>query len=305
MKKAIRWGFLAIAGGLVVWAIVTQWDEVSAALAELSWGAIAGSFALSLAALFASLMSWRAVMRAVGLETGLVEATRVFGLSQIGKYIPGSVWPVLAQAEFARDHGVSRARAMTGSLVAMAVGAVTAGVVGAVGLVIAQPGAVLEYWWVLLVAALLAAVLIPDVLTFFVGIAFRVTKRKDEPVRIGARSLAVSAAWNVGQWALLGVHAWVLLREIAPGAGLVLTTGAFALAWLVGFVVVIAPAGAGAREVALVFLLTPVATPAQALSLALVSRFLMTGADVVGFLVALAIGARRPKAAARDVDAQE
>ncbi|MDN4476064.1 lysylphosphatidylglycerol synthase domain-containing protein [Demequina sp. SYSU T00192] len=297
MRTALRWGFLAVAAGLLGWAVVSNWDQVSTALRDLTWGAIAGSLVACMIALGVNAMSWRAVMRAIGLDTTVAEAMRVFLLSQVGKYVPGSVWPVLAQAEFARDHGVSRPRAMTGSIVAMVVGVVTSAVVGAVGLVLAVPDALAAYWWVLAVAAALAVVLVPAVLKRVVALAFRVTRRAEEPAHIGGRALLASAAWSTLMWVVLGVHAWLLLRELAPGAGLAVVTGAFAFAWLVGFLVVVAPAGAGAREWALVLALAPVATPAQALSLALVSRFLMTAADVAGLGIGIAIGARRPDAA--------
>ncbi|WP_062299102.1 lysylphosphatidylglycerol synthase domain-containing protein [Demequina maris] len=293
MRRALRWGFLAVAVGLLGWAVVSNWDQVSAALRELTWGAIAGSLVACMVALGVNAMSWRAVMRAIGLDTTVAEAMRVFLLSQVGKYVPGSVWPVIAQAEFARDHGVSRPRAMTGSIVAMVVGVVTSAVVGAVGLVLAVPDALAAYWWVLVVAAALAALLVPPVLARIVTLAFRVTRRTEAPAHVGGRALLASAAWSTLMWVVLGVHAWLLLRELAPGAGLAVATGAFAFAWLVGFLVVVAPAGAGAREAALVLALAPVATPAQALSLALVSRFLMTAADAAGLGVGITIGARR------------
>ena len=145
----------------------------------------------------------------------------------------------------------------------------------------------------------LVALLTPPVLRRVVALAFRVTKRTEEPAQIGGRALVGSAAWSVLMWLLLGLQAWLLLREIAPGpkSTFVLATGAFALAWLVGFLVVIAPAGAGAREAALVVLLGSVATGPQALSLALVSRFLMTAADAIGFGVGVAIGRGRPASA--------
>ncbi|WP_062517440.1 lysylphosphatidylglycerol synthase transmembrane domain-containing protein [Demequina gelatinilytica] len=300
VKAALRWGFLAVAVGLLAWAVITGWDEVSVALRDLTWGAIAGALVACVVALGVNAMSWRAVMRSIGLTATVPEALRVFLLSQVGKYVPGSVWPVLAQAEFARDHGVSRPRAMTGSIVAMVVGVVTSAVVGAIGLLVAVPGALASYWWVLVVAAALATMLIPPVLARVVALAFRVTRRTEEPARIGGRALLASAAWSALMWVVLGVHAWLLLRELAPGAGLVIATGAFAFAWLVGFLVVIAPAGAGAREGALVLVLAPVATPAQALSLALVSRFVMTAADAIGLGVGIAIGARGRAAAPRE-----
>jgi len=299
MKNLLRWGFLAIAVVLLGWAVIVEWDEVSEALRSLSLGAIIGAGLAATIALGVNALSWREVMMSVGLEASVASALRVFLLSQVGKYVPGSVWPVLAQAEFARDHGVTRARAMTGSIVAMVVGVVTAAVIGLIGVAITVPDAVATYWWIAPIAVVLVAMLTPPVLRRVVALAFRVTKRTEEPAHVSGRALAASAGWSVLMWLLLGVQAWLLLREIAPGpeSTLILATGAFALAWLVGFLVVIAPAGAGAREAALVFLLGSVATGPQALSVALVSRFLMTAADAIGFGVGVAIGRGRPASA--------
>jgi len=296
MKNLLRWVFLAVAVGLLAWAVIVEWDDVTAALRDLTWGTILLAGLAATVALGVNALSWREVMVSVGLEASVPSALRVFLLSQVGKYVPGSVWPVLAQAEFARDHGVSRARAVTGSIVAMVVGVVTAAIVGLVGAAVTVPDAVATYWWIIPVALALVAVLFPPVLRRVVALAFRVTKRTEEPAHVSGRALAGSAAWSVLMWLLLGLQAWLLLREIAPGpkSTYILATGAFALAWLVGFLVVIAPAGAGAREAALVFLLQSAATGPQALSVALVSRFLMTAADAIGFAAGVAIGRGRP-----------
>lgn len=296
MSRALRWGFFAVAAGLLIWATVDRWDDVSAALSSLSWPSVVAAAGAACAALAANALSWRAVMRAVGLESSVAAAMRVFFLSQIGKYVPGSVWPVLAQSEFARDHGVSRTRAMTGSIVAMVVGVVTAAGVGVVGILVTVSDAVAAYWWVLPFAVALGALLVPAVLRRVVALALRVTRRGEEPAHISGAAIAVSAGWSVVNWLFLGLQAWLLLRDIAPGpeATVVLATSAFALAWLVGFLVVVAPAGAGAREAALIVTLGSVATAPQALSLALVSRFVMTIADAIAFGVGLAIGRGRP-----------
>jgi len=180
--------------------------------------------------------------------------------------------------------------------VAMVVGVVTAAIVGVVGIALTVPDAVATYWWIFPVAIALVAALTPPVLRRLVEFAFRLTKRAEEPAHVSGGALVASAAWSVLMWLLLGLQAWLLLREIAPGpdANYVIATGAFALAWLVGFLVVIAPAGAGVREAALVALLGSVATGPQALSLALVSRFVMTAADAIGFGVGVLIRRGRP-----------
>jgi len=293
--RAVRWAFLGVAVGLLAWALASSWDEVSETLREVGWAAFVYATLAACLALACNTLSWRTILRAVGLAAPLPDTAAVFLVSQSGKYVPGAVWPVLAQAEFAKDHGLARGRALAGSVVAMIVGVATAGAVGALGLLVSAPGAIRDYWWAVAVAAVLLAVLTPPVLRRVIALGLRILRRSEEAPEIGARALGVAAAWSVANWLLLGGQAWLLLRPLADGASLALATGAFALSWLVGFIVVIAPAGIGAREAALVVTLSSVATGPQALAVALLSRFAMTLADALGLLVGLGIrAARRP-----------
>lgn len=295
--QMVKWGFLFLAVGLLGWALLSRWDEVAPALAQVGWGAFLLATVAATVALAFNALSWRAVMQAVGLTAEWDEAAAVFLISQPGKYVPGAVWPVLAQAEFAREHGVSRAKALTGSLVAMIVGVASAGVVGTTALLAAAPGSLADYWWAVIVAAGLVALLIPPVLARVVALALRLTRRGDQAVAIGARPLAVSAGWSVLNWLALGAQAWLLLRPLAPHASsaVALAMGAFALSWLVGFLIVIAPAGIGPREAALVVTLASVATAPQALAVAVLSRAAMTVADLVGLAAGLVLRAARSR----------
>lgn len=299
VRLGLRWAFVAIAAGLLAWALVRYRGAIADSWASIGAFAFLASGAAALVALGANALSWRAVMRALGLRSTRREAAQVFFVSQAGKYVPGAVWPVVAQVAFARDHGVDRARAVVGSLGAMVVGVVTAGVIGAVGTTVFVPGAFEAYWWVLPIAAALAIVLTPAVLRRIVAWAMKMHGGEGEAPEIAGRDLAAAILWSAGMWLLLGVHAWILLRSVAPGPSVSwpLATAVMALAWLVGFVVVLAPAGAGAREAAFVLLLGAVATTPQALGFALASRVLMTLADAVALVIGLAL--RRSQAPRR------
>jgi hypothetical protein len=296
---------VAVAAGLLAWAIVRYRDAIAESWASIGALAFVESGVVALLALGANAMSWRAVMRALGLRSTRREAARVFFISQAGKYVPGSVWPVVAQAEFARDHGLDRVRALVGSLGAMVVGVVTAAVVGAAGTTVFVPGALATYWWVLPIAGALGVVLVPSVLRRIVAWTMKMRGRAGEPPEIAGRALAVAILWSATMWLLLGVHGWILLRHIVPGPSVSwpLATGVFALAWLVGFLVVFAPAGAGVREVAIVVLLAAVATEPQAASFALASRVLMTLADAVALVIGLAAGRRTGRRRAAHTEA--
>jgi uncharacterized membrane protein YbhN (UPF0104 family) len=129
-----------------------------------------------------------------------------------------------------------------------------------------------------------------------VALLLRLLRRGDQAVRIDGRALLGSAGWALVMWLLFGLHTAVLVAALAPGdpaRAVLLGTGAFALAWVVGFLVVIAPAGAGPREAALVLALAPAMASPDALLVALVSRVLMVVGDAAAAGVA-ALLARRP-----------
>jgi uncharacterized membrane protein YbhN (UPF0104 family) len=100
------------------------------------------------------------------------------------------------------------------------------------------------------------------------------------------RGFAAAAFVSAAAWVPAGLAAWTLTTALTgPGPGLAFVTGAYALAWLTGFVIVIAPSGLGVREAALVALLAPEMGLGPATLLAVTLRF----ANVAGDLVAIAV----------------
>lgn len=274
--------FFAVALALLVWSVLRRREELADALTRLDAGTVVLSLVLACAGLVAQMLSWRSLLAATGAPPPLGAAARIYYHGQLGKYVPGSVWAVVAQAELGRAHRVSRARSAVVALAALAVLLVVGGAVAVVGLAAASPGSLSTYWWAVAVVPLGIVGLLPPVFNRLVALALRLLHRGEEPVRVAGPGLARSAAWALVMWLLFGAHAVVLVADLAPGdpgRAAVLGTAAFALAWVVGLLVVIAPAGAGPREAALVLALAPVLSSADALLVALVSRVLMVVAD--------------------------
>ncbi|MBX6168438.1 MAG: flippase-like domain-containing protein, partial [Thermobispora bispora] len=97
------------------------------------------------------------------------------------------------------------------------------------------------------------------------------------------RGVLAACGWALAGWAAYGAHLALLVHGLgATGAAAVpLSVGAFALAWCLGLVVVIAPAGAGVREVAIVAALAPVLDQGSAIAAALCSRLVVSIGDLV------------------------
>jgi len=76
-----------------------------------------------------------------------------------------------------------------------------------------------------------------------------------------------------------------------------IAAGAYALAWSVGFVLIPFPGGVGPRELAFIAALAPVMPRGSAIVVAVVSRLVLTIADLAWAALAFALG-RGTRAAA-------
>jgi len=299
-RRGPRWwavrGALAIALALGVVTLVSQWNEVRDALRELTVLGVGASGLATLLAIGATVLSWQAVLGGLGATLPTRAAVRVFCVGQVGKYIPGSVWPVVAQMELSRDYGVSRSRSATASLIVLALAVPCGGLAAAVTLPFVSRDALADYWWALVAVPVFAVLLHPTVLTRLLGVAFRALRRPPLEEPLTARPILAGVGWQLVSFACYGVGTWLLARDLAPrtsGIGLLaLCVGAYALAWTAGFLVLVLPAGAGVREAVLVLALAPALPTATATLLALIARLLATVADLAWAAIGMALRPR-------------
>ncbi len=282
-RKIIRAAFLVVALGFGVWAVAGQWTAVADGFERLSWPVPAGSLVAVLAALGAGMLMWRALLADLGSPLAPADAAKIFFIGQLGKYIPGSVWPMLAQMEMGRDHGIPRSRSAAAFLLTYPIYLATGLLVAAVTLPAFAGDEISRYAWLLLLIPLLAVGLHPKAVNGVVGFGLRRLRRPPLDRPLTRRGVLASAGWALAGWAAYGVHLALIVRGLgATGASaVILSFGAFALAWCLGFLVVIAPAGAGVREVAMVAALAPVLDRGSAIAAALCSRLIVSVGDLV------------------------
>lgn len=296
-SRLVRWGFVLCAAVLGVAALARYWSGVRAAAVSLHPWPVAGALLAAVAGIGVSVLCWRVLLADLGSRLPVGAAARVFFLAQLGKYVPGSIWPFVAQVELGREHGVPRRRSAAAGLVTIALTLVVGLVISAVCLPFVSGDAVRRYWWLWVVAALLAGCLHPAVLNPLLGAALRLARRPPLEHALSWRGIGVAACWSALAWLAFGVHLWLLVRDLGATGGAFLTAlGAFPLAWTVGFLVVIAPAGVGPREVALAAALAPVLDPGQVVLAVIVSRLMFTVGDLAWAGVGYVLGRRRPLA---------
>ncbi len=208
---------------------------------------------------------------------------RVFFVGQLGKYVPGAVWPIVAQMELGKAYGLSKRPVGTVALLCMVLNVATGVLVAVVLLPFASPSALHHYGWVIAVLPIGLVLLHPKILNPVINKVFTLAHREPLEQPLTMRGIVTATGWTLLMWAAYGVQIWVLAAGLhASGAASLqaLSVGAFALAWTAGFLFVITPAGAGVREAVLILALTAVLHHKELVALAAVSRLLMTVGDL-------------------------
>lgn len=282
-----------------VWALVGSWGDVTDALPRVG----AARFVLSAgAAVVAGVLlavGWRILLADMGRAAGgdhgrlgAVESVAVFSASQLGKYIPGSVWPVVAQMSLARRHGIARRTIVAAFFVQLLVLLVSAIVVAGATLPWVDPAELRSRWWLAALVPPAVLLLVPAVQRRLLAMAGRVVRRDLGVGLPGHRAVVATVGVSVATYGAFGVHlalvAWPLSPD-AAGTVLVQSIGAFALAWSVGFVVVFAPAGLGVRELVLKVTMGSVLAAADATAVAVLSRTSIVIADLALGLFGVAV----------------
>lgn len=280
IERIARIAFLLVVVGAAAWVLVRNWSDVVHAFGKVTPGAVLGATALGVLGSWALVPCWQNLLAGLGSVMRLRDAQRIVLISQLGKYVPGGVMIIVAQASLAKDLKVPRSRSATAGVLAMVLGAVVGAVVGGGLLGVSGQQVLGRYAWALLLAVPLLALLHPALLAQLTRLAGRLTGRQVNVQRLPARRLAVAALIQLGSMLAYGTHFWLLASSVTEGyPSPVLLIGLFAFAWVAGLVVVIAPAGAGVREAILVLGLAPLMDSGTALLVALLSRVITIVVD--------------------------
>ena len=286
--NALRIALALLVVAAVGLAVARNWVAVSADLRKIDAGSLLLAAGLvSLAPIF-TLLGWRCILADLGSPLHLAPAGGIFFVGQLGKYVPGSVWSIVAQAEMGTRLDIPRRRSAV-------VGLITLGVAAVCGLVVGLPALPALFhrddtaslvWALLLALPLFAVLLWPRLLNGGIAVGLRLLRRERLEHRLSGRAVLETAGYFIAAWVASGLHAWVLVSAVgestvSPGRLAVVSICGFALASTLAMFTVILPAGVGVREGLLVLLLAPVTSPSAATAVVVLSRFLTVVSDVV------------------------
>ena len=275
--------FLVVAVGAAVYFVMSQWDDVRAALLAIPGTTMLLAGVTGLVYVASTMLSWRAILADLGSSLGIREASSIFFVSQLGKYVPGGVWNVVAAAELGADAKIPRRRSLSVMVVAILVSIVTGLALAVVAIAFSPSAVAAKYWWVSFAFPVFLFALVPRLLNRLLNFALKTAKRPPLEHALSGGGIVRSSAWALFAWVVAGAHVWLLTTALGMEGSprsFAFVVGGYALAWTVGFLVVFVPAGVGAREAVLAAVLYGQLDQGGVVATVLVSRVLLTLGDV-------------------------
>lgn len=269
----------------VVRAIAQQWDSVRASLGDAQPAWLAAALVCAAVAMLAVALPWRHALALVGVEAPMLACVTWYFVGEIGKYVPGGIWPVVGRAELARRGGHPRSGAYAS--VALSLGALylSGMLVVAVLLPLRFVDEGSDWLWVLVLLPIGLALLHHRPLGWMVERAERVMKRT-LTVTIPPWSASMGLVLRyIPAWLLIGTSTWCVARAFDPNVGWLTIAPAAMLSWVVGFVLVPVPGGVGVREAAFVALVGGSVPAGVRATVAVVARLAFMLVDALGALI--------------------
>lgn len=265
----------------VVFRLVDGWSDVSAALDAANPSVVVAAILVGLIGMSIIGLNWLAILRNYGSRLPKIDGLRRYFIGQLGKYIPGGVWPIVGRAEMATRGGSPRAVAYSSTLISLATTYMAAVLLGAILFPFAGDRPAPAWLGVVLVTVPIGMLALhPRVIDRLVTAIQRVSKRD---INVNAPRWSFSA-----KLVLLHLPAWLaittatyLINDVLGGSeGFARIGFATCVSWFVGFVVVGLPGGVGVREA--VFMTLAGTDPALGAAVALLARMVFILVDLLG-----------------------
>ncbi|WP_338775837.1 lysylphosphatidylglycerol synthase transmembrane domain-containing protein [Streptomyces sp. DG1A-41] len=288
LLRAIVYSSIAL---FLCWQVWHVRHGLAASISSVGWTAVGFATGFTVIANFPGFFGWRLLVTGAGVRLTLSDAAWLFFAAAVTRYLPGAIWPTVAQAALARRVGAPATKLMATGLVAVVLTALSGGIVG----LLAFPRLVADdpKWWLMLPVLLSAGavMLAPRLLRRLLGLGQRILRHEEHGIAMPSpRTSMGMIAFSILGWCCSGMHAAIIAMALGapPISAITLGVGGFTLSAVAG-AVSLTPAGIGVREVVLGLTLGILISGPNLVTLLLLSRVLTILGHVIATLGVLGL----------------
>lgn len=303
--EIVKYGLIALVVYFAGRQLVDNWAEVQKYDWTINWFLLVFSVLLHILAFTLFAATWCIVIGAFGHRVTIAQSFKVSYIVNLGRYIPGKVWPILGQVYMLRKINVTQEEAITSWGIATILGLPGAFLAGALTIwyypqMLEQTigeslgwGPLAGIAAVVVGSAVLA--LAPQKTMTPVNFLLKLMRRKPVDLKLTMGVILKVYTGYFLSWVMYGVAFFAFVNSIVPGAPVppVAAIGAFVMAYILGWLALFSPGGIGVRELVLITVLSPFLGAAAASGVAVAARVWNIAAEFISALIALSIKLER------------
>lgn len=257
-----------------------NWNEVKFALANINWYFVVFSYLLLFPSLFSYTYAWQLIMKELEKDkkVSFFDCLGIITVSNLGKYVPGKVWFALSRVDFTKKFGFSEKRIFLGILLES---------------FYLFLGAFFYFIFFLkkiffLPIIFLLIIITPHFFKIIFNFALKIFKREKLDFSFPIKKSIILLFLYILVWLFQGIAFFFLIKSFyqqISAENLFSLIGIYALSWMLGFIVLIAPGGLGVREGSILLFLKDIFPIGIASLIALISRVWITIHELLNFLI--------------------
>ena len=302
---AFLWVVIGVGAGYALWL---AWRDATVAdiPSDLHPVPLVASLGLRIAATLLTVFVWLGLYRGLGGSIGTLDGSRIYLLTNLGKYLPGKVLHAAGRVAMLRERGEPASTGVTSILLELMVSLLAAALVSLLSIpLLLQTQGLAQYATLFTIVAVVAVplgliALHPKVLGVVLRLAASRLPSAGGPLstrlpsyrRILGLLAIYTLVWIAGSVGLFATAQSVYPLDLAwlPAMG-----GIAAASYVAGLAVPFAPAGIGAREGLMTLLLSTMMPAPAAAVVSVLYRLMSILAELVSAGVTVALGAVKSK----------
>jgi uncharacterized membrane protein YbhN (UPF0104 family) len=250
--------------------------------------------------------TWCILMTAFGHHVSLRNGFKISYIANLGRYIPGKIWPIFGMIYLLKQININKETAITSWIIATFLGLPSALLAGFIAVTLypqmlsgttgggANTGPLVAL--VIIFVAAVTSAFVPDRMMAIFNWGLRLIKRPPVQIRLDKSIVfKVYLGYFIG-WVCYGVAFYTFANAVMakPALPVVAGVGAFVAAYILGYMAFFSPGGLGVRELVLTSVLTPFLGSVAA-GLAVTARIWNLVTETIAAVTALLIRLEKPK----------
>lgn len=255
-------------------AIVRNFTELKGNISNIDFQQLLIAFCILVLFYVVHTKIWVVILSNLNTTLFFREAFKILMYSLMGKYIPGKVWAIGGRIYLSKKEDVSTYITMTSVIMETGLNILSGIIIFIIGLYFEKNSVSFDFKFLWIFTVLLIIFLEPHI--FFWSINYALSKLNMDPVSSGLSYMQILLilGYYIVSWLILGLGFFFLTNSVVSVefSKILFLTGAFAIADIVGFLVLVIPAGIGVKEGVLSFILISIIPASGAVAVALLAR---------------------------------